>query len=217
MNWRWLPHTGRRTVANRCCFAFPINIAEPDFELDLELRGARIAYLSIAFQAVLTRIELLFAERRALRQQGPRLKLFYRCGDNAFGSCGSVLLAVAVVFRGREVCLPLGDSIREFLEYLCRTRQFPQSAGQIVSGIAGIKLATSEAKTPGKRIAGRKIRRDAVKTYIARARMALDYGFEKLSIPLRSAQVLVSEQSVSNQVLYQLRASVEVVSICQGN
>lgn len=215
MNWLWFPRTGLQIIVSRCCFALSTRIVEPDFELNLECQGARVAYMSADLRPVMTRIELLFAERRALNEQGPHLKLFYRPGDDRSSYTGEEIWAIAVVFRGKEVCLPLGDSMRHFMEYLCRTRHFPQSARQIATGVAGKASGTGNDRTARKRVIGRKVRYKAVKTYIARARIALDYGFSELSIPLRSDQVLVSQCSVSNQVLYQIRVNVEAVRIRQ--
>jgi len=57
----------------------------------------------------------------------------------------------------------------------------------------------------------RKINRSAIKVYIQRLRKALAIAFEEAGVPLAAERILVSHETVGNQVLYQLRATVSWV------
>jgi hypothetical protein len=170
--------------------------------------------MSNDLHSVLTRVELLFAEKARLSQRGPHLKVIHRFARNDTGNCapGEEIFAIIVTSRTDELALPLGANLRLFLDYLCRTRHIPQGASHIAAGIRNSEFCRKHAVNA--RISmRRKIGRSSVKTYIARVRRALDYAFGKLGIPLQATEVLVSEKTDKRETLYRLHASVEWVHL----
>lgn len=163
---------------------------------------------------ILTRIEVLLAEQAHLAQQGPHLKVICRSNEYSGDRIPREdVWTIVLTYRGKEVPLPLSFSPGLLLAYLCRTRHIPQCASQIAISIRDADCHHNHSgysHAPMRR----RISRSSIKTYIARIRKALDYAIKRLGAPLKSNQVLVSEEEIgSNRVLYRLRATVEWVHL----
>lgn len=165
-------------------------------------------------RSLLHRVEFILHEQARLMQRGPHLNVFLRIPANGkyHRHAEGEPWAIVMVFRGKEECLPLADSLLYFLNYLCHTRHIPQTANQIAIGMR--KTRTSRQLMTDTRGAVRKFGRGSVKIYVARTRDAIDVGLKKLAVPLSSTKILVSEKSASNQTLYRLRVTVEWI-ICE--
>ena len=120
---------------------------------------------------------------------------------------GEEITCVELLLRGRKVFLALPLSLLFVFECLSRSRHTPQSATQIAATIRTSPFYRKHGMNSG--IAStRKISRSAIKVYVQRLRKALAVAFEETGIPLGAEQVLVSHETVGNQVLYRLRATV---------
>lgn len=155
--------------------------------------------------------DLCFAELAALHSSGPYFRIvhrFHKPGTNC--APGEEIFAILLVYRGREYCLKLSLALRILFDYLARHSRLPQSAAQIEAGIRADRFYTQHAMTVmgmGKFI--RSIPRSYVRVYIERLRSALAIAFQEACLSLDPQAVLLSQETVMNEVGYKLTATFE--------
>ena len=157
--------------------------------------------------------ELLLLELSDLVQAGPQIQIvhrFHRIETEC--QAGEEVWAAYLIFRGRQIHLPLSLAVRLVLDYLARTRHVPQSGSHTAAGMRASLFYRRHGMNSGE-ISRRKVSRSAIKEYVKRIRKALDIAFREAGLPLDSRRVLISKETVSNETHYQLRARVEWVHI----
>lgn len=122
---------------------------------------------------------------------------------------GEEILAILLVHRSREYQLRLSPAQLLVADYLLRHSRYAQSASQIATGIHADGFYSGHG-TNGAKQRVRRIPRSALKEYIKRIQRALALSFQEAGLHVEPCNVLVSEESVSNHILYRLRAIVEV-------
>lgn len=160
-------------------------------------------------------VEFLATEQRVLAATGPQLRIIHRHHDGGSGCRpGEEVALISLVHRFRDVPLGLTLALRIFVDYLARHRRFPQSAAQIEAGIRADAFCLrhgANAKTT--RRLTRRFSRSAVKGYVNRIRHAFMVAFLDAGLNLNPLDVLVSEHTEGNEVMYRLRASFEWIHL----
>src|ERR1035441_2466704 len=160
-------------------------------------------------------IDLLFAEMAELRSSGPHFRIYHRFRKPGTDCApGEEILAVCLVHRGREYYLRLSLALRILFDFLARHSRFPQSARQIELGIRADDFYERHAVNATRRKPlTRKIPRSAVRVYVARLRRALSLAFKEAGLRIDASSVLVSRQTVGNELGYQLKANCDWLHI----
>jgi hypothetical protein len=166
-------------------------------------------------ETVVDSVDLLLAEIRSLRSQGPRLRILHRFREPGVLCVPGEEIAVSYfVHRGRLFPLRLSLSLRMLIDYLAKHSHFPQSASQIEAGMRAdpfyVKHGTNCTGPNGLK---RKISRSAIKEYVKRLREALALAFREAGLNVDARRVVVSEPTVSNEIGYRLKATVEWVHV----
>jgi len=156
-------------------------------------------------------IEFLLAESVRLSASGPRLRILHRLHKPGTDCLpGEEVAGVWLVNRSRDYPLKLSLALRLLLDYLARNRWLPQSATQIEAGMLHDRFSLrhgSNARTAHKQI--RHFSHSTVKEYVKRIRQALGMAFSEAGLNLDPTRVVLSEQTVTNEVVYRLKAAVE--------
>lgn len=170
--------------------------------------------MSNSLKSLVEEVEFLVAERNDSLARGFVFKIVHRYripGTNCVP--GEEVLAISLVYRGREYQLRLAPALLLLGDYLLRHRRFAETATHISAGIQAEGFSSKHAR---KRRGSRMYRmpRSAIRQYIRRLVMAIGVAFEEAHISVDPGTVLLTEESVSNQVLYRWKAaSVEVVHV----
>lgn len=165
--------------------------------------------MSIDLRPVIYKAEALLLERSVLVSSGPRFRVIHRFRiTGTICGAGEEVFAIFLLYRGLEIPVSLPLALRLLFDYLGRHCKVGQSASQIAAGMRASSFYRNHAMNSGE-LSRRKISRSAVKEYVLRVRRALETVLKQASIPLDSSQVLVSEQTEGNEVLYRLRATVQ--------
>jgi hypothetical protein len=154
-------------------------------------------------------LEVLLVERRGQSVRGPHFRIIHRFNPANGAPCGpgEEVAAVYLVWRGREFQLRLSTVLRLLFDYLARHSRLFQSARQIECGMresrfyARISDGSLWSTIP----------RAYVRVYIERVRAAIQQACEEAGLLLASDAVLVSEQTVMNEIGYRLNATVDWV------
>lgn len=166
-------------------------------------------YSNSHFSQVLNTVELLMAEVRHLRSVGPHFRIVHRFrlpGSDCLP--GEEILAVFLVFRGREYQLRLSAALLIIFNYLARHSRIAQSARQIEAGIRADDFYSAHAgNARGRKALVRRIPRSAVREHVKRLHHALSMVFHEAGLNIDPRRVLLVKETVSNEVQYQLRAS----------
>lgn len=159
--------------------------------------------------------ELLLLELKHIAGQGPHFRIVHRFQIPGAGCMpGEEVLAVQLLFRGRECWVPFSLTQRLLFDYLSRHMRFPQSAQQIELGVRSDQFHVDHASNPSDKTGySRAIPRSSVRVHIARIREALRNAFRELGFAAAASDVLVSEQTTGNEVGYRLKAHVEWVHL----
>jgi hypothetical protein len=105
-------------------------------------------------------------------------------------------------------------SLRILFDYLARHSRFPQSATQIEAGIRADRFYNQHAATAmGNKEFTRRIPRSYVRVYIERLRSALQGAFHEAGLSMDARVVLLSQETVMNEVGYRLKATFEWLHI----
>jgi hypothetical protein len=160
-------------------------------------------------------IDLLFAEIAELRSSGPHFRIYHRFRIPGTDCApGEEILAVCLVHHGREYHLRLSLALRILFDYMARHSRFPQSASQIEAGVRADRFSARHASAVMERgKPTRSIPRSCVKVYIERLRSALEIAFREAGLLMDPHAVLLSQETVMNEVGYRLKASFEWLHI----
>ena len=139
-----------------------------------------------------------------------RLRILHRFGKTGtlFCSPGEEIWTVLLVLPGRNINLRLSLALRILVDYLARTRHIPQSATQIAAGLRKSPFHLNHGSRGGVP-QRRRMSRSHIRVYIKRLRQALEIAFQEAGLPLDAHRFLVSLTTTGNEVLYQLKATVE--------
>jgi hypothetical protein len=164
-----------------------------------------------SLESVVDGVDLLLAELRALKSQGPQLRIVHRFREpGTLCAAGEEIAVVCFVHRGQLYPLRLSLALRMLIDYLAKYSRFPQSASQIEVGIRAdpfyLKHGANAMLHNGLK---RRISRTAIREYVKRLRLAIGAAFVKAEINLDPRQVIVSELTVMNEVGYRLKATIE--------
>jgi hypothetical protein len=165
--------------------------------------------------AVLDKVELLLTESKYLKAAGAHFRIVHRFripGTECLP--GEEVAAVYLLHRGREYLIPFSITLRLLFDCLAKSSRAPQSASQIKAcfradpfyvrhGMHALKSSTLR----------RRIARSAIKVYIQRTREALARAFREANLRLNPRDVLVSQETVMNEVGYRLRGTFQWVQI----
>jgi len=162
------------------------------------------------FAQVIEEVELVLAESAQLIETGPQFRIVHDLhvpGTNC--RAGEEISVILLVYRSRVYLVKLSLALRILFDYLARHR-LPQSAAQIEAGIRRDFFAArhgANARTRQKQT--RRVSRSGVKEYVKRIRQALGMAFQEAGLNLDPTGVLVSEETVGNEVIYRLKAAVD--------
>jgi hypothetical protein len=105
-------------------------------------------------------------------------------------------------------------ALRILFDYMARHSRFPQSARQIEDGIRADRFYTQYASNVLKQKKHTKgIPRSYVRVYIQRLRFAIEKAFNEAGLLFDSRALLLSEETVANEVGYRLKAVFESIHI----
>lgn len=158
---------------------------------------------SYRFAPILEEIEFLIAENKQLVNIGPHLRIHERFHDIGL---------VCLVRRSREFPLRLSPTSRVLVDYLARNRHRLQTAREIEAGIKSNEIyAKFGTYSKGSTRIG-PVHRTTVKVYIPRIREAFGRALREAKLKDNPKDILLTERSETNQVLYRLRCTVEWVT-----
>lgn len=164
---------------------------------------------------VLEKVDLLLLELRRLRSAEVHFKIVHRF--RAQGSeClpGEEIAAVYLVHRGREYLIPLSLALRLVFDCLAKYSRYPQSASQIEACFRADPFYSLHGKNVANTGAlRRRIARSAIKVYLQRIREALACAFREANLRLDPRDVLVSQETVMNEVGFRLRGTFQWVHV----
>jgi hypothetical protein len=171
--------------------------------------------LSDDLAIVSRKVDLLLAELRQLGSSGPHFRIVHRFREPGRDCApGEEVAAVFLNQRTLEIVVPLPLTLRLLFDFLARHSHLPQSASQIAGAMHadpfyrnhGACVRTGASLT-------RKISRSGVKEFIKRIRQALEHTFREANLAVDPRTVVVSEQTVGNEVGYRLKATVEWIHV----
>ena len=167
---------------------------------------------------IIDEVDVLVAEIRELNAGGPHFRIlhrFHRPGSDC--AAGEEVAGIYLIHLGREFFVRLSLALRLLFDYLARHSRLPQSAAQIEVGIRANRFYTEHAAAiRGEKGFTPRISRTAVKVYIQRIRLALRSAFEDAGLQLDAPAVLVSQNTVMNDVGYRLKGIVKWVHLIGG-
>ena len=165
------------------------------------------------FAPVIEAVDVLRAELRQIASGRLHFRIVHRFRPPG-ADCvpGEEVLAILFVHRGHEYQLRLSPAMLLVADYLLRHSRYAQTASQIATGIHEGSFYCEYGYT-GRGQRTWRIPRSAIKEYIKRLHRALAWAFSEARIRVDPNDVLVTEESTSNHVLYRWRAVVEVVHI----
>jgi hypothetical protein len=167
------------------------------------------------FTPILQKIDLVIAEQAQISASGPHFVIVSQCScqksERALQEeVGDILL----LHHGRRFSLPLSRRLGVLFDYLGRHRHLAQSATQIAIGMSVDASCRRGGERPGTRGGSRiTASRTAVKQQILRLRQALSHTFDEAALTLEATRVLVSQETVTNEVRYRLKARIDWVSM----
>jgi fructose-1,6-bisphosphatase len=164
---------------------------------------------------IIDEVDLLVAEIHETSACGPHFRIVHR-----FRKAGTVctpgeeIVAAYFVHHGREYHLRLSLGLRILFDYLARHSRLPQSAAQIEAGIRADNFyAQHGAAVLGHRRYSCNIPRSYVRVYAERLREAIEKVFREAGLSMDPHTVLLSEETVMNEVGYRIKASFEWMHI----
>ena len=162
---------------------------------------------------IIEEVEVLVAEIRELNESGPHFRILHRFHIPGTDCApGEEVAGVWLVHRGREYHLRLSLALRLLFDYLARHSRLPQSATQIEAGIRSELFYTTHASAVMSiERFNRSIPRSYVRVYIERLRAGLTDAFVRAGLLKDVAKVLISQETVMNEVSYRLEATFEWV------
>lgn len=115
------------------------------------------------------------------------------------------MAGVSLAIHGHEFHIPLSLSLRLFFDFLARHPRLPQSASQIEACFRTDPFYREHAaNATSQGTLRRRVSQSSVRVYVERLREALDISFRKANLRIESRSVLVSEETVTNEIGYRL-------------
>jgi hypothetical protein len=164
---------------------------------------------------VIDKVDLLLAELRGLRSIGPHFKIVHRFRESGcLCAPGEEIAAAYLMYRSREFPIPLSVALLLLFDFLAKHSHMPQNASQIVAAIHVDPFYQKHGANAVKQAKlARRIGRSSVKEFMKRIRRALDLVFRESGLGLDPRTVLVSLETVTNQVGYRLKGTFEWIHI----
>lgn len=161
---------------------------------------------------VIEAVDLLRTELREINAGRLLFRIMHRFHPAGADDCvpGEEVFAIVLVYRGREHQLRLSPALLLLGDYLLRHSRYAQTATQIATGIHESGFHGRSAPAGQRR---HRIPRSAIKEYTKRLRRAIALVLVEAQLRIDPRDILLAKESVSNHVLYQWRAAVEVVHI----
>jgi hypothetical protein len=165
---------------------------------------------------IVREIDLLLAEVREQVETGQCFRILHRFREpGTWCAPGEEIVAVHLIYRGREFLVHLGSTLLVMFDYLAHHSRLPQTAIQIVLGIKADPFyrkhgfnASIHSRLP------KKINRSEVRVYIERIRAALKTAFSEAGMLIDPCCVLVSEEETgSNRVAYRIKGNFDWVHL----
>jgi hypothetical protein len=162
---------------------------------------------------IVERAQLMLSELAELSQTGPLLRIVHR-----FQAPGTICLpgeevwSISLINRGEEFRLPLSLALRLLLNHLAETRHIPQSAVQIAAGMRRSAFYVRHGANSGI-ISPRRVGRSSVKEYVKRLRLAFGIAVREARISVDPIRILLSQETMGNEVQYRLHARIQWVHI----
>jgi hypothetical protein len=159
-------------------------------------------------EMVLEKVDLILAQLAELRSRGPHFRIehrFHRAGTDC--APGEEIFAICLIHHRQEYQLHLSLALRILFDYLAHHSRVAQSAGQIEAGIRANPFYAQHASAiMGRKKLTRCISRSAVKVYVQRLRLAIDKTCRQAGLQMSAHAVLISQQTVMNEVGYRMKA-----------
>jgi hypothetical protein len=160
---------------------------------------------------IIDEVDVLVAEIRELNAEGPHFRImhrFHRPGCDC--AAGEEVAGIYLIHHGREFFVRLSLALRLLFDYLARHSRLPQSAAQIEAGIRADRFYSQHTTTVmGKEKFTRSIPRSYVRVYTERLRSAIENAFNEAGLQMDVHGVLLSQETVMNEIGYRLKASFE--------
>jgi hypothetical protein len=155
-------------------------------------------------------VELLVTERADFSKSGPRFLVIHRFWQpETLCKPGEAIAEIRLLHRTREIPVPLSIRLMLLFDYLARHKHLGQNAAQIAAGLSTDPFTRQHgAYARATSSLAKRTSRTAVKQQIMRLRAGLRQAFRKAGLSLDPSRVLVSEVTLTNEVRYRLRASV---------
>jgi hypothetical protein len=147
------------------------------------------------FDNLVREIEFLQSERRELLALGPMFILV--CQNPTLAQAHKEVVLVLLVHRGKKLPLRLSRTARQIFTYFAQHRHLLQSALEIAFGLRSNSICV--------------VRPRSIKEYVRRLRLKIQSTLSEAGLDVGLTDVLRSERSETNVVLYQLRARIEIV------
>jgi hypothetical protein len=125
---------------------------------------------------------------------------------------GEEVTACSLLERQRYFHLPLSLALRLVFDFLARHRHVPLGASQIAASFRAdpfYRKHGCNALNSGALI--RRVSISSVRVYIERIRRAMELSFREANLRIDARDVLVSQETVTNEVGYRLRGTFEWV------
>ena len=168
-------------------------------------------FASDELERIIEEVDVLVAELRELNENGPHFRILHRFhAPGTDCASGEEVAGVYLVHRGLEYFLKLPLALRLLFDYLARHTHLPQSATQIEAGIRAERFyAEHAASIMASKKFTRSIPRSYIRVYMERLRLALAEVFRKAGLRIDVHAVLMYQETVMNEVGYQLKASFD--------
>lgn len=162
--------------------------------------------------AVLEEVDFLLLEGRQLKSARLHFKIEHhgRVQGTEFCKPGEEVAACYLVSRGREFLIPLSLTLRLVFDFLAKNSRLAQCVSQIAAGFRADPFYTRHgANVAPDGSLRRRVARSAVRVYVQRIRRALALTFREANLRVDPNKVLVSQETVTNQVGYRLRGTFQ--------
>lgn len=163
------------------------------------------------FQPILEKVPILRLEFQRLKAADPHFKIWHGLRAPGTGCApGEEVAAVSLVSHWREIHLPLSLALRLFFDFMARHTRVPQSASQIEAGFRADPFYREHGRNALSRgTLTRRVAKSSVRVYVERTRHALAMSLREADLRIDPRDVLVSEETVTNEVGYRLRGTFE--------
>jgi hypothetical protein len=125
-------------------------------------------------------------------------------------AAGEEVAAVSILPRQGEFHVPLSLTLRLVFDFLARHRHVPLGASQIAASFRVDPFYRQHGRNAlncGTLI--RRVSKSSVRVYIERIRRALALSFREANLRVEPQDVLLSQETVTNEVGYRLRGTFE--------